>query len=295
MQPIRLLGAILVCSCLAPHGSAAELQYPLSIAVVDGADSFYLADRNLPGVWRFQGGALRIHHQGSKTFRTPLNAVRCVALDRDGKLLVGDSSTREVYRFGDQGQPVGLTHKPGSQSVQPPANKAGKPRPDIAFGQIGTPMDIAVGPSGDLFVSDLELHRIVKVPSAGGDPVEFVEAPTPRGLCFDSAGNLWAISGRELIKVSASGEKSTVVGDGAFEFPHTVAVSADGTAFVCDGYAKAIWKVAADGKPVKLASGPPFVNPVGMRLAVDKLLVADPHAKSVFQVTLDGKVSAIPK
>jgi hypothetical protein len=42
-----------------------------------------------------------------------------------------------------------------------------------------------------------------------------------------------------------------------------------------------------------MASGPPFVNPVGMRLAGDTLYVADPRAKAIFRVTLDGKISAL--
>jgi sugar lactone lactonase YvrE len=285
MRRIRLILAVLVIMAFAAAGMAADLQYPLSIAV-SGESEIYLADRDLPGVWRLKEGTLSVLSQGKKIFRTPLNAIRCVAIGRDGKLLAGDSSTREVYRFSDQGQPIGLTHKPGAKN----AAKAGA---DVRFGQIGIPMDIAVSGNGDLLVSDLELHRIVKVPAAGGDPVLFVATQAPRGLCFDGSGSLWAVSARQLIKVSATGEKTTVVPDGTLEFPHTVAVGADGTAFVCDGYAKAIWRIGQGGKPEKLVSGAPFVNPVGMRLANDKLFVVDPHAKAVFQVTLDGKISTV--
>jgi hypothetical protein len=138
-------------------------------------------------------------------------------------------------------------------------------------------MDIAVAKNGDVFVSDLEIHRIIKIPKTGGDVQEFAHVQAPRGLCFDSDDNLWV-----------------VVDDKVFNFPHTVAVGADKTAYVCDGYEKAIWKIPTGGKPEKLVSGEPLKNPVGMRLSGDKLYVTDPHAKAVFQITLDGKLTAMP-
>lgn len=320
---LGVLGAI-------PTVQAAEVQYPLSIAVAESGD-MYLADRNLPGVWKLQGDQLTLFYEGSRKFRTPLNAIRCVAIDRDGKLLAGDSSTRDVYRFNDRGEPIGLTQKPlatdpAKPAATPPAaedsktkneakaadqkndSKKANPEPSPAssnaksapskprfvFGQIGIPMDIAVDKNGDLFVSDLEIHRIVRVPKGEDEVKEFAQVQAPHGLCFDAAGNLWVISGRRLVRISPAGEKSVVVEEGVFEFPHTVAVSPDNTAYVCDGYAKTIWKVPAGGKPEKLVSGEPLVNPVGMRLASDKLCVVDPRAKAVFQITLDGKITSIP-
>jgi hypothetical protein len=132
-------------------GSAQErFHYPVSIAASDAGT--FLADRNLPGVWKLDGDSLTPFYTGSKKFRTPLNAIRCIEFDGDGKLLVGDSATREIYRFGDDGKPVALTN-----------------------GGIGIPMDIAVNKAGDLYVSNLEIQRIVKVPKAGGEPEEVTQ------------------------------------------------------------------------------------------------------------------------
>lgn len=305
--------------------TAAELNYPISIAVSESG-VIYLADREMHGVWKIEGEKLTAFFEGSPKFRTPLNAIRCVAIDRDGKLLAGDSSTREIYRFDDAGKPVGLTHQSDSaKGAAPTDGKAGEgpsegkkndekkasapaaddqksdakapstapQSPKFIFGEIGIPMDIAVDKAGDLFVSDLEIHRIVKVAKQGGPAHEFVKIQAPRGLCMDSEDNLWVVSGRKLVKVSPAGEKTTVVEDGTFNYPHTVAVAADKTAYVCDGYEKCIWKIPAGGKPEKLVSGQPFDNPVGMRFAGDKLYVVDPRAKAVFQVTLDGKVTKL--
>lgn len=281
---------------------ADELQYPLSIAVAESG-TIYLADRTLPGVWKLESGKLTKFFQGSANFRTPLNAIRCVALDRDGKLLAGDSSTRDIYRFDESAQPTGLTQKPADATPSADAAKSAETasdekklpaRPRFVFGEIGIPMDITVNKAGDLFVSDLEIHRVVKVANQGGAAQEFVQIQAPRGLCMDSEDNLWVVSGRKLVRVSPAGEKTTIVEDGTFNFPHTVAVAADQTAYVCDGYEKCIWKVPPGGKPEKLVSGAPLVNPVGMRLAKDKLYVVDPRAKAVFEVTRDGQISPVP-
>lgn len=255
-----------------PCFAADELSYPVSIAV-DKSGTIYLADRDLPGVWRLEGDRLSLLFKGSKKFRTPLNAVRCVALDRDGNLLAGDSATSDVYRFDEKGQPHPLTAQ-------------GKP-----YGQIGIPMSIAVDAEGALLVSDLETHRIVRVPKQGGPAHQVAAVPAPRGLFYDSQKQLWVISGRKLIRIAAGGEQKTIVDDGVFLYPHTVAVSDDGTAYVCDGYAKAIWKIAAGQKPEKWVTGGPLDNPVGIGLQQGKLFVADPRAKAVFEIDPQGKVT----
>ena len=85
----------------ATASTAEELRYPLSIAV-HRSGAVYLADRNLPGVWRIEGERLGLFFRGSKKFRTPLNAIRCVAFDGDGKLLAGDTATRDIYRFDEK-------------------------------------------------------------------------------------------------------------------------------------------------------------------------------------------------
>ena len=103
----------------------AQMQYPLAITAADSGE-LYVADRELPGVWRADGAKLSVYFQGSKKFRTPLNAVRCLALDRSGALLAGDSSTREIYRFDKAGKPVPLTS-----------------------GGIGIPMGMAVNSRGE--------------------------------------------------------------------------------------------------------------------------------------------------
>ena len=190
-----------------------EFQYPLAVAArADGV--VFVADRNLPGIWKVENGQKTIFFQGSKKFRTPLNAVRCLALDHQGRLLAGDSATREVYRFDDAGVPQPLTK-----------------------GWIGIPMAMAVAADGTIYTADLELHRIWKMPAEGSEkPVEFAVINSPRGLALDADGTLWVLSTSskdgQLQKVSADGKIEAVIKDHPFNLPHNLVRQADGTMYV---------------------------------------------------------------
>lgn len=251
--------------------ATAELQYPLG-AVQSEDGTTYIVDRKLPGVLKLVDGKLNILIQGSKTFRQQLNAPRCVALDKDGQVLVGDSATREVYRI----------------------DKSGKATP-LTGGGIGIPMAIAVDAEGDLFVADLELHRIFKVPAAGGKAEEFATIAAPRGLAFDKDGNLFVLSTTDdqVFRVTPDGKATIVVPGRPFRFPHNIAVAEDGTIFITDGYGKCIWKVAGEAAPEKLVSGKPFSNPVGLSLSGETLLVVDSRANAIFECDLSGKLTKI--
>mgnify|MGYP002639529334 FL=1 len=263
---------VVTAVCLRALPATADgMQYPLgAIRSDDGKVS--VVDLRLPGVWQGSDGKLEHFFKASKTFRTPLNAARCIAFDKDGKVLVGDTSTRQIYRFGDDGKPTKLA----GEGVG-----------------IGMPMAMAVDKEGTIFVADLELHRIFKIPHEGGEPVELAVVSAPRGIAFDSEGNLIVVSTTkdQLLKVTMKGEVSVLVAGRPFDFPHNVAISKDGTKYVTDGYGKCVWKVEADNKPEKLIGGDPFVNPVGISISGDVLLVTDPRANAVFEVTLDGKLT----
>lgn len=313
----RVLFALVVSawfSAIGSHGVAAELQYPLAVAAApDG--TIYLADRLLPGIWKVdKDGHYSLFFEASKKFRTPLNAIRCLAIDHKGRLLAGDSSTRDIYRFDEGNVPTPLTK----------GENAG----------IGIPMAIAVHSSGDIYVADLEIHRIVKVPEAGGRAVEVAEVPAPRGLWFDKEDRLWIVShGPDHVlrwtappakteapaegkadeakpgetkpadakpaaakPVDASpvdGTLEPVVKGRPFNFAHHIAVDNDGNAYIADGYEKALWKF--NGKEVgKVFAGEPLVNPVGVFWTGEKLLVVDPRAKALFTLTAENKLEPIP-
>lgn len=248
-------------------------RYPLSVAVGPSGQLF-VADHHLPGIWQVEEGRWQLYFQGEKTFRTPLNAIRCVAFDSQGNLLAGDSATGDVYRFNQEGQPESLTAR------------------DRPLGQITIPMAIAVEPGGDLLVADLGDHRLMRIPAAGGSVEVVAELPTPRGLDFDQDQQLWVISAGRLLRLSPDGEQETIVDQGVFEFPHSIVIW-DEVAYVSDGYARTIWRIEPGEEPEAWVHGEPLANPVGLTLDEDRLLVADPRARSIFAIDAEGRISPL--
>ena len=277
--PVRLRGAarafLALCGMLilasARPATAAELDYPIAVAA-DAEGRVYLADRYLPGIWTVEGESLKLFFEGSKKFRTPLNAIRTLAFDREGRLLAGDSSTREVYRFDAQGQPQPLTQ-----------------------GGIGIPMGIAVNRAGEIFVSDLEVHYLWKIPAEGGPPQKFAEVAAPRGLTIDADDRLWVVSHgqNQVVRVSPAGVVEPFVKGRPFKFPHGLVLGPDGTSLVVDGYAKAVWKVDAQGAVSEWVHGQPLANPVGLTWSKDQLVVADSQAKGLWRIDPAGKVTPL--
>ena len=265
---LPLIGPLVIATTMPAFADG--LVYPLGAAATD--KELYIVDRNLAGVWKADGDKLTVLFQASKKFRTPLNAARCITLDSKGNVIVGDTSTREVYRLGQDGKPQPLTN-----------------------GGIGMPMGVVDNGKGTLFVTDLELKWVFKVPFDGGKAEKFAELPAPRGITIDADGYLWIISHgkNQLLKIAPDGKITPVVKGRPFQFPHDVVFDKAGTAYVSDGYSKAIWKVDSSGKPEKWISGDPLVGPVGLEWRNDKLLIVDPRAKTVFEAGSDGKVMPV--
>jgi sugar lactone lactonase YvrE len=243
------------------------------VAVGEG-DTLYIADRKLPGLWKADGKKLSVMIQASKRFRTPLNAIRCVTLDNKGRVIVGDTAMRQVYRIDADNKPVPLA-----------TNKIG----------IGIPYDVAVDSKGNIYVADLELRRLWKLPPDGGEPAEIAPIASIRALAVDKDDNVWVVTNTEpqILRFSPDGKKTVVVKKRVFQFPNDILVNDKGVAFVTDAYADAVWKIEPGKEPEKLVSGKPFQNPVGIAQQGEKLLVVDSGAKKIFSIAADGTVEAL--
>lgn len=249
---------------------AADLVYPLD-AAVDAKGDIVVVDRKLPGVVRLQEESATVIAEGSKKFREPLNAPWCVAIDAEGRVLVGDSASRAVYRLD------------GTADLK-----------KVNTSYVGLPIRMAVDDEGRIYVSDLETERIWRFPKEGGEAEEFAIAAGVRGLCVDDQNRLWTVRANppQIVRYTAEGNAETILEEGPFEFPHQIAVRGSGeTAYVSDGYAQCIWKLEGDGAPVKWAVSELMPSPTGMTLAGEDLLVADPKARAVLRVDAAGQVS----
>jgi sugar lactone lactonase YvrE len=267
---------LLVCSSFGL--AAEEFHYPLK-PVVAANGSVYVADLKLPGIVVVQKGTIEKFFTAPKKLGAPLNKVRCVALDRNGKVLAGDTATREIYRFDEPGKPTALLK--GAQ------------------GGIGIPMAIAVDSKGNIFVADLEVAAIWKIPPKGGPAEKFADVPAPCGMAIDDKDVLWVVSRskRQLFRVSPDKKVEVVVADRPFQFPNDVALDGHGTVYVSDGYAKTIWKLAAGGKPQSFIAEKTLVNPVGLAWHDGSLLIADPNPSAktgqVYKADAAGKLSPL--
>lgn len=271
LSPVLVLALNLAWLIVPRLAVAADLQYPL--AVVATKDATFVADRNLPGVWSVVDGKPTVFFEGSKKFRTPLNAVRCLAVDREGRLIAGDSSTRQVYRF-ENGAPVPLLK-----------TKTG----------IGIPMGIAVDRHGNLLITDLETQRLCRIPATGEEPMWFAEVLAPRGIAVDDDDRIWVVShgSNQLVRVTTDGKVEVVVSGRPFQFPHFITFDDQKVAYVSDGYAKTIWKIDAAGKPTAWAAGEPLKNPVGIWWQENRLLITDPQARALFAADRDGRITRL--
>ena len=256
----------------------AEIQYPLALAV-NAEEQIFLADRNLPGVWRLNQGETELFFAASKQFRTPLNAVRCLAIDREGHLLAGDSATRQVYRFDDMGQPVPLA----------------KPIGPLKLGPLGIPMGLAVNSQNEIFVTDLEFQCIWKLAPDGGEPTKFAELQAPIGICVGDDDHVWVVSrvAGQLHRLAPDGTDEVVVEGTPFNFPHNVALDGEGRAHVVDGYGRAVWRVTPGQPPEKWFEHDRLVNPVDIKRSGEEMLIVDPRAKAVFRVQPDGSATVM--
>ena len=148
-------------------------------------------------------------------------------------------------------------------------------------------MSLAVNSQGVIYVADMERHYIWRLPAEKGKAEMLWKVAAPRSVYVDAADQVWVLSAgkNQLLKIAPDGKQQVVVSGQPFKYPNAVIVDADQNAYVSDGYGRTIWKIAAKEKPQKWVSGDPLVNPIGLAWRGKNLLVVDPRAKAVFQIT----------
>ena len=159
------------------------------------------------------------------------------------------------------------------------------------------PAGVAVTDNGDIWLSDGNNHRVMRVNESGtllttigGEPASAAgdnEFSAPAGLAVDARGNLWvADTGRhEIREYSAKGTFITAIGENALSMPVDVAVDGFGRLFVTDQGLREVRVFGRDGeflgsigKSVSDAGGPSdsgLQYPHGVEIEGNHLYVMD--------------------
>lgn len=160
-----------------------------------------------------------------------------IAVDKAGDVHVADSGNLRIQAFSAGGAYKGKwTFSPGENVV-----------------------DVAVGPTGDVWGTTQVLTQVRRFPKTGGAPENLNTPKSAEGIAVDAEGNVYVSTNGDNVNAVVRFDKTgtgwngakTWVGGGLQE-PGDVEVSADGSIYVADrrGSPPSIKRYDASGKPL---------------------------------------------
>lgn len=203
-----------------------------------------------------------------------------VVAEADGGAVVADPDLPAVIRFARDGKALSEV----SCRTQP----------------WESPISLARGQDGTLYVADAAAGRVVRIRPDGCDAIPLPEGTRPTGLAAvrerlfvaDPPGHRVLILGTDGTSVATVGERGS--GEGHFSFPTDVAAAADGTVFVVDALNFRIVHLAHDGRWLGAfggpgESGPGLARPKGIHVCEDgRILVSDAQRDVILAFRGDG-------
>ena len=213
--------------------TAAELNYPRRVTV-DGAGNVYIADAsnnrirkvNSSGVIStFAGnGTAGFAGDGSAATAAELNGPAGICLDTSGNMYIADVSNNRIRKINSSGiiSTIAGNGTSGFSGDGAAATSA----------QLSFPEDVKVDAAGNVYIADVNNHRIRKINTSGtistiagngtagfsGDGFAATAANlnTPKGVAVDTSGNIYIAdyANNRIRKVDTSGTISTIAGTG---------------------------------------------------------------------------------
>jgi sugar lactone lactonase YvrE len=250
-------------------GPAASAQLSGSTGVaMDAAGNLFIAD-----TWNFRirkvttagiistvagNGTGGFSGDGGPAVSAQLYLPTGVAIDKAGNLFISDTVNHRIRKA----TPGGVINTIAGNGIHGFSGDSGP----AASAQLSKPCGVAVDAEGNLFIADMDNHRIRKVTPGGvistvagnglrgfsgdGSPAASAQLASPKSVAVDSAGNLFIADtdNNRVRKVTTTGIISTVVGIGTEGFsgdgspassaqlanPSGVAVDAAGNLFIAD-------------------------------------------------------------
>jgi len=287
----RSRGAIYISGFADEQGSAARFNSPRGITI-DAAGNLYVADwtsirKVTPNgkVSTLAGGGERGFSDGYGS-NAKFHGPHGIVINAAGDLYVADYWNSSIRKVTPNGEVSTL---------------AGNGEGGFADGQgrnarFYRPSGIAIDAAGNLYVADVENHRIRKVTPEGevstlagsgekgfddgqGSAAQFYR---PSGIAIDAADNLYVAdsSNHRIRKVAPKGEVSTLAGNGDFADRPRLCIKH--RCFPVGGFANGQGRAAR------------FDDPHGIAIdAAGNLYVADTRNNRIRKVTPEGKVSTL--
>jgi trimeric autotransporter adhesin len=260
--------------------TSAQFSYPQGLAL-DGSGNLFIADsynfriRKLASngvISTVAGvGTQGFSGDGGQATTAQLNLATDVAVDASGNLFIADFANQRVRKVTS----AGVISTAAGINEQGFSGDGGQ----ASSGQLYLPTNVAVDPSGNVFIADSNNYRIRKVtpvgiistavgtgsPGFSGDGGQAITARIygPVGVAVDTAGNLFIADylDQRIRKVSSTGVISTVAGNGLsgfsgdggpatsaqFNQPWGIAVDATGNLFVADVMNNRVRKITSSG------------------------------------------------
>ena len=150
---------------------------------------------------------------GGPAISAQINQADGIAVDSSGNLYIADTGNHRIRKV----TPDGVITTVAGNGIQGYSGDGGP----AASAQLSEPTDVALDPSGNLYIADLGNSRVRKVTPAGviSTITTITWAPD---IAVDSAGNLyvnehdwdyWWMENSRIYKVTPDGVKSVVAGN----------------------------------------------------------------------------------
>jgi hypothetical protein len=296
----------------APGTSDTPLGPDLNGMVIDADGNLYLALRDTSTVKKLTpdgelttvagGNGEGFSGDGGPATKARLDFPHGLAVDAAGRLLIADSGNERIRRVEGNGTIITVagTGESGADGDNGPAAEA----------ELDSPVDVATGPGGEIYVAEADGNRVRRID--GGGRITTIAGTGVAGFAGD--GGLatqaeldlplaLAVHGEDLYVADADngrirridtvgGTITTVAGNGgeegdgdlatttALETPDNIAVGQDGTLYIADRAADRVRRVSRDGLITTVAgTGAPGFSGDGGPGA--KARVAGPNAVTV--------------